>query len=293
MFDKLILDSITGLESLAEMLRAAYSFEEWDAMINIADKLYSSVKDLYEENQVRQAKGQPKIGTDLKRNVAYYFGFSMMSKGIALQKMGRYAESRKCIEKYSELGWIKGLNKEGQKEVIYYKMLAKANTYVLDLLDGNTSVLAEYVEFIRNSEEKELLPSIITILQSALTYNYNVDWVLDEFREKLDALDREYYDTNVSIRYYIDHLYLIALYYFKTGDIVNAINITIKALGTSDKLRDDSGFKKLNALFVSFKQRATREQTEEYDALNKNILERVLQNEKGVLYDGSSIVSAR
>lgn len=226
------------------MLQAEFSLDGWDAMVHIADKLHHSINAFYEEDQLRQAKGQPRIDTKrLKRSVAFYFGYSMVAKGIALQKMGDYSAARDCIEKYSELGWISGLDDEGKEDVAHFRMIANANTYVLNLLEGNMEALPEYVQFIHNAEEEELLPGIITILESALKHNCNVDWALKEFEANLDALDGEY-ETEANIRYYIDHLYLMSLYHFNNGNIYNALNISLKGLRMSDKLRDDTGYKK-------------------------------------------------
>ncbi|MBP1312424.1 MULTISPECIES: DNA-binding protein [Paenibacillus] len=293
MFNSAVLESISDINLLYEMLQAEFSLDGWDAMVHIADKLHHSINAFYEEDQLRQAKGQPRIDTKrLKRSVAFYFGYSMVAKGIALQKMGDYSAARDCIEKYSELGWISGLDDEGKEDVTHFRMIANANTYVLNLLEGNMETLPEYVQFIHNAEEEELLPGIITILESALKHNCNVDWALKEFEPNLDALDGEY-ETEANIRYYIDHLYLMSLYHFTNGNIYNALNISLKGLRMSDKLKDDTGYKKINALFVSFSVHATKEQLNEYNVLNKTILERVLKDEKGIRYDGSSIVSVR
>ncbi|MEK5319958.1 DNA-binding protein [Paenibacillus sp. FSL L8-0644] len=293
MFNSAVLESISDINLLYEMLQAEFSLDGWDAMVHIADKLHHSINAFYEEDQLRQAKGQPRIDTKrLKRSVAFYFGYSMVAKGIALQKMGDYSAARDCIEKYSELGWISGLDDEGKEDVTHLRMIANANTYVLNLLEGNMETLPEYVQFIHNAEEEELLPGIITILESALKHNCNVDWALKEFEPNLDALDGEY-ETEANIRYYIDHLYLMSLYHFTNGNIYNALNISLKGLRMSDKLKDDTGYKKINALFVSFSVHATKEQLNEYNVLNKTILERVLKDEKGIRYDGSSIVSVR
>ncbi|MDQ0495321.1 DNA-binding protein [Paenibacillus brasilensis] len=292
MFNASVLESITDINLLTDMLRAEFSLEDWDAMVHIADKLHHSIKELYEEDQLRQAKGQPRVDTRrLKRSIAFYFGYAMVMKGIALQKMGDYAAARDCIEKYTELGWIYGLDEEGQADVAHFRMFARANTYVLDLLEGKMDTLPEYVQFIHQSEE-ELLPGTITILEAAIKYDYNVDWALKEFEPTLDSLDGEY-ETEANIRYYIDHLYLMALYNLKNGKYSNALNIVLKALRMSDKLKDDTGFKKINALFISFSEHASKEQLNEYNVLNKTILERVLKDEKGIMYDGSSFVSAR
>ncbi|URJ45461.1 DNA-binding protein [Paenibacillus polymyxa] len=293
MFNSAVLESISDINLLYGLLQAEFSLDGWDAMVHIADKLHYLIKELYEEDQLRQAKEQPRVETkDLKRSIAFYFGYSMVMKGIALQKMGDYAAARDCIEKYSELGWISGLDDEGKEDVAHFKMIAAANTYVLDLLEGNMETLSEYVQFIHNAEEEELLPGIITILESALKHNCNVDWALKEFETQLNALDGEY-ETEANIRYYIDHLYLLALYNLKSGEYFNALNIALKGLRMSDKLNDDTGYKKLNALFVSFNVHATKDQLEAYNALNNKILRRVLKDEKGIMYDGSGFVSAR
>ncbi|KAF6637273.1 DNA-binding protein, partial [Paenibacillus sp. EKM208P] len=156
MFNSAVLESVSDINLLTDMLRAEFSLEDWDAMVHIADKLYLSIRTLYDENQLRQAKGQPKIDTKkLKRSVAFYFGYAMVAKGIALQKMGDYTAARDCIEKYTELGWIYGLDEEGQADVAHFRMLARANTYVLDLLEGKMDTLPEYVQFIHQSEEEE------------------------------------------------------------------------------------------------------------------------------------------
>lgn len=244
MFNSAVLESISDINLLYEMLQAEFSLDGWDAMVHIADKLHHSINAFYEEDQLRQAKGQPRIDTKrLKRSVAFYFGYSMVAKGIALQKMGDYSAARDCIEKYSELGWISGLDDEGKEDVAHFRMIANANTYVLNLLEGNMETLPEYVQFIHNAEEEELLPGIITILESALKHNCNVDWALKEFEPNLDALDGEY-ETEANIRYYIDHLYLMSLYHFTNGNIYNALNISLKGLRMSDKLKDDTGYKK-------------------------------------------------
>ncbi|MNW53671.1 hypothetical protein D3C74_312380 [compost metagenome] len=293
MLNSSVLESITDINLLKDMLQAEFSLDDWEAMVHIADKLYTSIRGLYEENQLRQAKGQQQIDTKkLKRSIVFYFGYAMVMKGIALQKMGDYVAARDCIEKYTELGWIYGLDKEGQADVAHFRKLARANTYVIDLLEGKMDTLPEYVQFIHQSEEEELLPGIITILEAAIKYDYNVDWALKEFQSTLDSLDGNY-ETDANIRYYIDHLHLMALYNLKNANYSYALNISLKALGMSDKLKDDTGYKKLNALFVSFSVHATKDQLEAYNVLNNKILGRVLKDEKGIMYDGSSFVSAR
>ncbi|CAH1055257.1 DNA-binding protein [Paenibacillus pseudetheri] len=267
---KLDLDGLNA-DSLTCMLKASFSLENWDAMIEVADMLIEQIAILYETSNDTMRE------QNLKRSIPFYFGFSLCSKGIALQKLREYPEARMCILKYSDLGWIKGLDEEGNNEVKYYHNIAKANTYVLDLLEGKTGVLKEYVEFIRNSEE-ELLPGLITILESSIKYNYSVDWILREF--EINANDIGARGTQESIRYFVDYKFLLAMYHYKQENMCDAINTILETLLLSITLKDDTGFKKAAALFEILRVYANQSQLQVHHNIMKTIIERELTNEK-------------
>ncbi|MNO33351.1 hypothetical protein D3C76_233610 [compost metagenome] len=282
---KLDLDGLNA-DSLICMLKASFSLENWDAMIEVADKLITWITLLYETS--RNTTSNTTREQNLKRSIPFYFGFSLCSKGIALQKLGKYPEARMCIVKYSDLGWIKGLDEEGNHEVNYYRSIAEANTYVLDLLEGKTGVLKEYVKFIRNNAEEELLPGLITILESSIKYNYSVDWILTEFEINVNAIEKQ--ETTESIRYFMDYKFLLAMYHYKQGNMYDAINLTLETLRSSIKLKDDTGFKKAAALFEILRDDANQSQLQVHHNIMKTIIERELTNEKEiVLADSRSL----
>ncbi|WP_313640991.1 DNA-binding protein [Paenibacillus sp.] len=271
---KLDLDGLNA-DSLTCMLKASFSLENWDAMIEIADTLITQIAIIYEtsSNTMREQK--------LKRSIPYYFGFSLCSKGIALQKLGKYPEARMCILEYSKLGWIKGLDEEGNNEVKYYRNIAKANAYVLDLLEGKTGILEEYVEFIRNSAKEELLPGLITILESSIKYNYSVDCILIEFEINVNAIVEQ--GTKESIRYFVDYKFLLAMYHYKQENMYDAVNTTLETLLSSIKLKDDTGFKKAAALFEILRDYANQSQLQVHHNIMKTIIEREFTNEKEIV----------
>jgi tetratricopeptide (TPR) repeat protein len=278
---KLDLDGLNA-DSLTCMLKASFSLENWDAMIEVADKLITQIAIIYETSSDTMRE------QNLKRSVPYYFGFSLCSKGIALQKLGKYSEARMCILEYSKLGWIKGLDEEGHNEVNYYCNIAKANAYVLDLLEGKTGILEEYVEFIRNSAEEELLPGLITILESSIKYNYSVDWILREF--EINANDIGARGTQESIRYFVDYKFLLAMYHYKQKNMCEAINTILETLLLSITLKDDTGFKKAAALFEILRDKANQSQLQVHHNIMKTIIEREFTNEKeNVLPDSRSL----
>ncbi|WP_340021409.1 DNA-binding protein [Paenibacillus sp. FSL K6-1096] len=269
-------------DSLTDMLKVSFSWENWTAILEISDKLFELAIMTYGSQQ----QGMKRYS--LKKNIAYYLGYSACMKGIAYQKLGNLAESRKCIRLYEDMSWIKDLNQEVLTEVEYYKNIAIANTFVIDLLEGKTEVLPDYVEFIRKGDKEELLACLITVLESAIKYNFCIDWVLDEFKEQLKELSCR--EKKEDIRYYIDYMHLSAIYLYKRQKIHDAINLTLYILVISSKLYDGTGFRKIVSFYEHIRSHASAEQQESYRNIMKNILEReFLKDEKGDLVINSRI----
>lgn len=258
-------------DSLVQMLKASFTLENWEGILLIADRLYGEVVDMYNANLRERAAGQRITSFNLQRSMVYYFGYSMCLKGIALQKLGRYREARESIDKYSELSWITGMDASGLAEVEYYREIATANRYVIDLNEGDITILPDYIAYLRNNEE-ELVPGLIHILEAAINFRHNIDEILAEFQEKVSAME-EYYENKRNVRYYIDYFYLKAKYYSINGKYYDAINIILQSLESSVKLRDNTGFRKAVALFEILRAESTPSQREEYKLRMQQILE--------------------
>lgn len=80
-------------------------------------------------------------------------------KGIAYQKLGNLAESRKCIGLYSDLSWITDVDQEAAVEVEYYRNIAIANTFVIDLLEGKVEVLLIMLNSFVQGTRRNCLPA--------------------------------------------------------------------------------------------------------------------------------------
>lgn len=259
------------VDSLVQMIRASYILENWEIILQIADALYYEINHLYSIMQEEGIDRQDSNKFKLKRSVIYYFGYSMCLKGVAYEKLCRYDEARECISKYEELGWINLKDAESLAEVEYYSRIARANRYVIELYEGNTAVLPDYIVFLRDNSEETLL-GMTHILESAIKHNFNVDEVLDEFEEQIDSL-WEFYETKRSARDYIDFIYLKAKYYSQNGKVHESINMLSSSMSSSVKLKDDTGFRKSVALFEKLRDQTTPEQLEEYLGLMDQILD--------------------
>lgn len=90
-------------------------------------------------------------------------------------------------------------------------------------------------------------------------------------------------ETKENIRYYVDYIYLLAIYHYKQGNMSNAINISLEILILSGKIKDDSGFKKSAALYEILRDHASQSQQQVHKNIMKTILEREFYDEKDII----------
>lgn len=280
------LDGIDA-DSLVDMIKLSFSRENWSAVLEISDKLFEVIAITYDISQYNTKT--PQI-LKLRRNIVYYFGYSLLMKGVAYQKMRQYPESRKCINQYRDLSWIKRIEEDGVAEVNYFQNMAKANGYVIDLLEGKVEVLSEYVSFLLSLDKAELLNGLLTVLESAIKHNYTIDWVLDLFKDQIVEITNK--EKREDVRSYIDYLYLHATYLYKRNNISDAINLILDILKLSGNLDDETGFRKSIAFYELIRRNASDSQQEIHEEIINNILEReFLNHEKSVLVVNSGIIN--
>lgn len=282
------LRDIDDIDALTKMLKLTFSNEDWHPMLKIADKLYEEAWVIYFYLKEQSEEGKSYRGT-YERPLLYYFGFSQLTKGISLQKLGDFQGARECILKYQDLSWMDRTSDTDYKIIEDFRMFAIGNTYTLDLLEGKEEVLPEYIEHIKRSKTDplELLAGVITIFEAALRNNFVIDWVLEQFADSINEIRRISYANpadNIYIRYFTEYLYLFSLYKFKQYEYSAAIQITLEALAVSGNLKDSTAFKKVVVLFETYREHASREQKQNYKSQLKTILEGVLTDEKSISF---------
>ncbi|CAM4394934.1 hypothetical protein [Paenibacillus typhae] len=280
------LDGIAA-DSLVDMIKLSFSCENWPAVIEVSDKLFEVIAITYETSHTI-------IGMSpmphLNRSIAYYFGYSLLMKGVGHQKTGQYAEARRCINQYKDLGWIKHLDEEGYAEAAFFKEMAVANGYVIELLEGNSRVLQEYVRFLQTLTKKEVLNGLLTVLESAIKYNYSIDWVLELFEDQIEEISSK--EKREDVRSYVDYKYLLATYLYRRNNMTDALNRILDILQICSKLEDEVGFRKSVAFYELIRNRASDSQQEMYQRIIKNILEReFFYDEEDILVADDAVVT--
>jgi tetratricopeptide (TPR) repeat protein len=251
---------------VVEMLEMAYRLENWDKMIETADILYDCVQCVYQERQYQKAKELPLLLLELEHPLVYYYGYSHLMRGIAHQERGQYVESRACIEKYAELGWLEDLGEEGLEVVEEFRFLAQANGYALDLISGRVEVLEAYAEFLRENPE-EVLPGLDTIVRAALLHGLSVDDLIHMFAEQTAEFGT--YEDADNIAHYYRYCYHMAIYHKRSGRQREALEHALQSLRLAHQSGNDGHFKRSMTLFELLREEATEEQSMQYQEILK------------------------
>lgn len=267
------------LDKAFELFRSCYKQNDWIEADRVANHMYAMADSLY-NNQLIQAHVFPGLQLPLRRSLVFYIGYSYLAKSIVYQKQGRYDAAREYIDKYANLDGFVGQDQDGRQEAQRFKYFAKANTYAIDLLSGKLEVLDEYHDFIKSNEE-EILPGLITILEAANLNKWNIDPLLDSYiPEELETF-ASYEDTGNRM-YYIKLLQQLSFYNLNQQRYPDTINYIIDYLSIAVKMNVDREFFTTIAVYEVLRAFASTEQQSMYE----NLLKGVLSDEKNI----SSIV---
>ncbi|GIO31059.1 MULTISPECIES: hypothetical protein [Paenibacillus] len=258
------------LDVVTKMLKMTYSFELWDKLLELSDSLYKRVQDIYEYR--RDISDQY---TKPSRHLVYYYGYSLLMKGLAYKELEHYGEALRCIDQYSDLSWFKPLDEEALREVRYYKYISEPNRLEVLLLSGETDILRHYVEFLRENP-KEVLPGLMSIIKTANKFNLNIDHELTLFSQHISDLLNNSSQGVIDTSYLHNFLLGIIKYKIAHSDYKAAIDYTLRLLTSTDKLENDKFYKQAVVYFESLRQFASAEQVDHFHLHITNIMERVV-----------------
>jgi hypothetical protein len=106
---------------------------------------------------------------------------------------------------------------------------AKANSYTLDLLLGKRDM---YITFLENHPE-EIHSGLVTILETANKYDFDVDSIIDKFSEQIKRLQES--DDVKQLTYYYCYMYQLAIYHHRRGRILAGEKDTLNYLSLSQQ----------------------------------------------------------
>lgn len=270
----LLSDQNHVLDKAFELFRICYKQNDWNEAKKIIRHMHKVSENLYKTQQ-KYGDISP-LQLPMKRPLIFYIGYSYLAESIVYQKQGLYEEARSCISHYENLDQYNLSDPESQEEVNRFKIFAKANSYAADLLAGNFEILLEYHNFIK-SDDEEVLPGLITILEAANLNNWNVDHILnDHLPHDLEAF-ASYEDIGNRV-YYIKLLSQLALYTFNKKSYHDTINYILEYLAIAVNMDVYREFITNAAMYEKVRKLASTEQQLRYEIIIKG----VLTNEKNI-----------
>ncbi|AIW42564.1 MULTISPECIES: hypothetical protein [Paenibacillus] len=266
------------LDGLLHLTNIYSSLHKWQETITHSDELWEQSKIIYEEENKRRArKNRNYVPIKTERHLVVYYGQGLLMKAYALQKIGDYENAKKIVAEYADLSWFEGLNTVGKREVEKFKVWSMGNSYTLDLLLGDTSVLPQYVNLLENNND-EILPGLVNILESANRNFFSVDSILDRFIQYIDIF-RNTQDVIFMDDYY-NFNFQLAIYYRRNKRYKDAINANLQCIQISFFLKNVESFAQSMVLFENNRALCDEGQIEIY----KSIIKEVCKDEEGFTF---------
>jgi hypothetical protein len=258
-----------NLDTTVKILKMAFQLENWDQVNELADQLFFKAMGIYRLWQDARAGKTLTKNLHTERPLVYYIGFSHLMNGIGMQKKLRFKESREYVMQYKDLRWVSGLNKAGLAEVEYYESAATTNLYVLDLLEGKTETLPNYMNYLLDNPD-EVMPCMITLLEANRLTGIPIEEYLQVFKSNIQKFDKS--EDSIKISYYLALMFEFALYYNREGRVHEAIDALLQCFSICSRTGNEMYLRKYVALFENLRDQATAQQIASYKTIFEGAL---------------------
>lgn len=258
-----------NLDTTVKILKMAFQLENWDQVNELADQLFLKAMGIYRLRQDARTGNALPRNLHNERPLVYYIGFSHLMNGIGMQKRLRFKESREYVMKYKDLRWISSLNQAELEEVAYYESAATTNLYVLDLLEGKSEALPDYMNYLMNNPD-QLLPCLITLLEANRLTGLPIEDYLQGFNSNIQNFDNS--ENSINVSYYLTLMFELALYYNRERRVHEAIDALLQCFSICSRTGIEMYLKKYVALFENLRDQATAQQIASYKTIFEGAL---------------------
>ncbi|AJS58911.1 hypothetical protein [Paenibacillus sp. IHBB 10380] len=263
------------LDALYKILNIYYSMNKWEKIEYYADELIVLSNIVLQSEKSRRLGKRPYERLNTEKPLVGYYGYGYLMKGSALEHLGRYEEAMKYVAAYADLSWVEVSDQQGQLLVEKFRVWAIANTYTLKILMGNVSILPEYTQLLQDHSQ-EVLPGLLTIMESANQHGFSVDDILEQFNDAIQEYEKDPFSdlsngyTDVSNRIRCANLcYQIALYQFGNKRYREGIRSSLQSFTIYANINKKGGIIASMSLFDNYRRLASKEELEEYNRIIK------------------------
>ncbi|WP_339275719.1 helix-turn-helix transcriptional regulator [Paenibacillus sp. FSL W8-0426] len=258
-------DQLDGIKDLMNTYAACSQYDKW----------YESTFKL--ENKSKMVRRFLKNKNDYKSVYPpfVYEAYAYLVRGGYYDKVGDYDKALSCAKHYYDLTLFDNPTDE---ELVHVRKLRKwshMNTLLYKVLQGDETKVCEYLEAIPD-EDKELCIALLNIFQAANKYDYDTDFVMEQYRQTIDRLFSKSLSTT-HLFYNIDKVtffYELAHYQLRKDRFDEGMKFLLKSFEDSICIRDELRTLKCVDLFGEYRNHATVQQMEEYKRLFQTVCER-------------------
>ncbi|MFT9369774.1 helix-turn-helix transcriptional regulator [Paenibacillus polymyxa] len=273
------LDEIEQLDALKDLANVYRSLRKWDKVDEIARKLRAKAEIQYTLKHQQKKLKDDESKNSLSRPMFVYITYADLLCASVCDAQGDYQQALQYTYAYADLEWVRETDDDTLYWVEMYQDWARCNIYVNKLLSGDTSVLADYVEYIAETAhtvEDEKLSKLLNVMIAANRYNLNVDDVLSRFKIDIDAftqlpLSTDMYTQQVVPDYIAWFCYEVAYYYLNRGKYNDGFKQLLCAMVKAHILNNETYFINCTGLFAHFQAYASPEAREEYFKLSEKV----------------------
>lgn len=263
------LDEVDQLDALKDLANIYSSLRQWEKVEELAEEMgrKATIQYTYKYEQAKRYDLQK----EPKRPLFLYIIYSYLLRSGVCDERGDYEQALRYVSLYSELNWVQEDSEEAQRIIKQYKMWAKANTYLYQLMSGKVEVLPDYVAYIE-SKEDEILPALTKILQAANQYHFNVDHILQRFQSKISSYTEikgqsETYNQQVGVDRYTHFLNELASYYLCRQRHEDGLIYLLACLAVAVDIHKDDAILKCVQSFEQFRHVASVDVQDRYNIL--------------------------
>ncbi|WP_036634895.1 helix-turn-helix domain-containing protein [Paenibacillus massiliensis] len=268
------LDEMDQLDALKDLGNTYRSLRRWDRLELTALRLEAVAKAQY---SIKHSKAEMIESKRISRPPFFYISYSFLLRACAQAELGDYQSALKLTDQYSELDWIEEKDSETLHWKELFKTWAQANILAYKLLDGDFSIIPEYLAYIETNTD-EILPALFNIMESANRYSYNVDDILERFESHINKFIEKpeiigVYTNQIMSNYFVLFLNDMAYYNLIKGNLETGFNYLLICLKKSYEINNKPCIIKCVGLFESFRGQANQDVEEDYQNTIKEVYE--------------------
>ncbi|MNW25490.1 hypothetical protein D3C74_22320 [compost metagenome] len=208
------LSESNQLEALKDLINTYRFLRVWDKVEVLASTLEKKASTFY---LIPQRLGAEKYDKPLFAYIAQ----SYLVRANVCEVNKDYQGALSYIRRYSDMSWVRETDEHSLYWINKFQDWAKANVFVIELLQGNFNVLDDYIDYMKTQNE-EMLTALLNITKAANCYNHNIDHVIQHYGPQINQLlyqqqESSIYKDQAAYDRYVNLLFELSKYYLQRG----------------------------------------------------------------------------